>query len=58
MLFGEVGYALGKSPIQYMYNTDEVTATNPIFSQVKNGMVFNVGLAYRLRFDLTPESSK
>ena len=58
LLFGEMGYALGKSPIQYMYNTDQATLTNPVFPQVKNGMVFNAGLAYRLRFDLTAESAK
>jgi len=58
LMFGEIGYALGKSPIQYAYNTDQLAQANPVFAQVKNGMVFNIGLAYRLRFDLTPESAK
>lgn len=58
VLFGEVGYALGKSPIQFMYKTDQETVVNPIFPQVKNGLVFNIGLAYRIRLDLEPESGK
>ncbi len=53
LLFGEVGYSLGKNPLQYSYNTKEQTAANPIFTPVKNGLIFNVGLAYRLRFDLS-----
>jgi hypothetical protein len=58
LLFGDVGYALGKSPIQYLYKTNQPTVINPQFSQIKNGVVFNVGLAYRLRFDLNTESGK
>jgi hypothetical protein len=53
LLFGEAGYSLGKNPLQYAYNTKEQTAANPIFTPVKNGFIFNVGMAYRLRFDLS-----
>lgn len=58
LLFGELGYALGKSPIQYMYNSDQPTLINPVFPQVKNGMIFNVGIAYRVRLDLNTSSDK
>lgn len=58
LLFGDLGYALGKSPIQYLYQTDQPALVNSKFYQVKNGLVFNIGLAYRLRFDLNLESGK
>jgi hypothetical protein len=53
LLFGEAGYSLGKNPLQYSYNTKERTIVNPIFTPVKNGFIFNIGIAYRLRFDLS-----
>jgi hypothetical protein len=53
LLFGEAGYSLGKNPLQYSYNTKTQTDVNPIFTPVKNGLIFNIGLAYRLRFDLS-----
>jgi hypothetical protein len=58
LLFGEMGYSLGKNPLQYTYNTKEQTMVNPIFTPVKNGLIFNVGIAYRLRFDLIQEVQK
>ena len=54
LLFGEIGYSLGKNPLQYVYNTKSPTEANPIFTPVKNGLLFNVGIAYRMRFDLNP----
>lgn len=53
LLFGEAGYSLGKNPLQYSYNTKDETWVNPVFTPVKNGFIFNVGIAYRLRFDLS-----
>jgi hypothetical protein len=53
LLFGEAGYSLGKNPLQYIYNTKTQTAVNPVFTPVKNGLIFNIGIAYRLRFDLS-----
>ena len=58
LLFGEVGYALGKSPIQYMYNSNQQVLSDAVFCQVKNGPVFNVGIAYRVRLDLNVTSQK
>lgn len=54
LLFGEIGYAMGKNPLQYVYNTKIPYEGNSVFTPVKNGPVFNVGVAYRMRFDLNP----
>lgn len=54
LLFGELGYALGKNPLRYVYNTKSKTEISPLFAPVKNGLVFNIGVAYRMRFDLNP----
>jgi hypothetical protein len=54
IIFGEVGYALGKSPLQYFNNTKIKSETNLLYTPVKNGPVFNIGFAYRIRFDLNP----
>jgi hypothetical protein len=51
IVFGEVGYLLGKYPLQYMYNTKIETFRNPVYNPLKNSLIFNVGLAYRIRFD-------
>ncbi|MDQ3046403.1 MAG: DUF6268 family outer membrane beta-barrel protein [Bacteroidota bacterium] len=52
LLFGEVGYTIGRSPWQYTYNTKEETYRNPVYNPVNNYLIFNVGLAYRVRLDL------
>lgn len=54
LLFGEVGYALGKNPLQYVADTKSPTSMNPVFTPIKNGPIFNIGIAYRMRFDLNP----
>ncbi len=51
LLFGEVGYTIGKSPWQYTYNTKEETYRNPVYNPVNNYLLFNVGIAYRVRLD-------
>ena len=52
LVFGEVGYSIGKSPWQYTYNTKDITYVNPVFTPLKSYTVFNIGIAYRVRMDL------
>ncbi len=52
LMFAEVGYSLGRNPWQYTYNTKEETLRNPVYTGLNRYPVFNVGLAYRIRFDL------
>ncbi|MGZ4117788.1 MAG: hypothetical protein ACXVPY_09915 [Bacteroidia bacterium] len=52
LAFAEIGYSIGKNPWQYTYNTKDATLINPVFTPLKNYPVFNIGIAYRIRFDL------
>jgi hypothetical protein len=53
LVFAEAGYSFGKNPWQYKYNTKDVAyKNNPLYGPMGNYMVFNFGLAYRIRFDL------
>jgi len=52
LIFGEIGYTLGKSPWQYTYNTKDETFRNPVYTPLKSYPIFNVGIAYRVRLDL------
>jgi hypothetical protein len=52
LLFAEVGYSIGKNPLQFKYNTSEPTYINPIYTPLKSYPVFNIGIAYRIRMDL------
>lgn len=52
LVFGEVGYTLGKSPLQFQYNTKDESLRNPVYGQLKNYPIFNIGIAYRIRLDL------
>ena len=52
LLFAEAGYTLGKSPIQYMYNTNEKVYYNPVYTPTQSYPIFNVGIAFRIRQDL------
>lgn len=52
LLFAEVGYSLGRNPWQYTYGTKTETFVNPIYTATQRFFAFNVGVAYRLRFDL------
>lgn len=54
LLFGEIGYALGKNPLRYSLNTKSPSNADPVFTPIKSGPVFNIGVAYRMRFDLNP----
>ncbi|MBA3705981.1 MAG: hypothetical protein H0W84_08815 [Bacteroidetes bacterium] len=52
LVFGEVGYTIGKNPLQYTYNTKDESFRNPVYTPLKNYPIFNVGIAYRIRLDL------
>lgn len=52
LLTAEVGYLLGRTPLQYAYGTKIKTDVNPIYTPGNRCVMFNVGVAYRLRFDL------
>ena len=52
LVFGEVGYTIGKNPLQYSYNTKEKTYIDPVFTPLKSYSIFNIGIAYRIRLDL------
>jgi hypothetical protein len=56
LAFVEVGYTLGKSPIQYAYNTkierEMDTKMAPVYMSLNPYPIFSVGLAYRVRLDL------
>lgn len=52
LLFGELGYSLGKSPLQFTYTTKIETSRNPVFTPLKNYPVINIGVAYRIRLDM------
>ncbi len=58
LLFAEVGYSLGKNPLQFTYNTKNETFLNPIYTPMKPYPIFNAGLAYRIRFDLTEKKTE
>jgi hypothetical protein len=52
LIFGELGYSVGKSPWQYTFNTKIETLRNPVYTPLKSYPVFNIGVAYRIRLDL------
>ena len=52
LVFAEAGYNLGKNPISYFYNTKTIDYSNPVYAPLKTYPIFNIGLAYRMRFDL------
>ena len=53
LVFCEIGYSIGKNPLQYTYNTKELNYfSNPIYSPTKAYPLINIGITYRVRFDL------
>ena len=52
LVFAEVGYTLGKSPIRYMYNTKDIYYNDVLYTPTNPYPIFNVGIAYRIRQDL------
>lgn len=57
IVFAEAGYSLGKNPLQYIHNTDEMTAVSPVYTPMKPYPIISVGLAYRIRLDLEPKAA-
>lgn len=51
VLFGEFGQTLGYSPLAYKYNSKELSKSAPQYFAIRDAVFFNVGLAYRIRFD-------
>ncbi|MEO8760828.1 MAG: DUF6268 family outer membrane beta-barrel protein [Bacteroidia bacterium] len=51
ILFAEFGRTIGYSPQEYLYGTKILAGTNPIYTGIMDGFLFNAGLAYRIRFD-------
>lgn len=51
LLSAGAGYSFGKSPLQYDTATDEAAEANGIYSPLKNCLVFNIGILYRIRSD-------
>lgn len=58
LMYAEVGYAIGKSPLEYRNNTSDKVNFNPIYTALQPYPTFTIGLAYRLRFDLFKEEEK
>jgi hypothetical protein len=57
LVFAEMGYTLGKSPIQMHLADDKPEVNNVRYSPVSDYLLVNVGFAYRVRldFDKKPE---
>jgi hypothetical protein len=53
LVFFDAGYSIGSNPLQYTYNTSKLTDVNPVYTSLKSYPVFNIGIAYRVRLDLT-----
>lgn len=51
LLIAEAGYTLGKSPLQYINHTEKQTDVNLIYTPLLKYAIFNIGIAYRIRFD-------
>jgi len=51
VLFGEFGRMFNYSPQMYRSGTKEVVPGFNLYSPIKDNFFFNVGLAYRIRFD-------
>ncbi len=51
VLFGEFGRTIGYSPTLYFSGTKDKVPSPGVYSGLKDAFFFNVGLAYRIRFD-------
>jgi hypothetical protein len=52
VLFGEFGRTIGYSPLVYKFNTSkERSLSAPQYFPINDAFFFNVGIAYRIRFD-------
>lgn len=51
VMFVEFGRTLGYSPLAYSYRTKDPSPLAPQYNPIKDAYFFNVGVAYRIRFD-------
>lgn len=51
VLFGEFGRTIGYSPLAYKLGTKDRSLTAPQYFPINDAFFFNVGIAYRIRFD-------
>lgn len=51
VLYGEFGRTIGYSPKLYVSGTKDLAAYPGVYSPIKDAFFFNVGIAYRIRFD-------
>ena len=51
VLFGEFGRTLNYSPLLYLSGTKDLAPNPGVYSPIKDAFFFNVGIAYRIRFD-------
>lgn len=51
IVYSEIGYSLGKNPLLYNSSSKNIETTNTVYSLTKNYMIFNFGIAYRIRKD-------
>lgn len=62
LVFAEVGYTLealgGQNPLQFTSGTKYETAINPIYTPMSPYLIFNIGVAYRVRLDLQKKEVK
>ncbi len=49
VLSAELGYSLGKNPLIYNFDSNSLVLNNPVYTRVDNYLVFNFGIAYRIR---------
>ena len=51
VLYAEIGRSLGKNPLQYRYNSNELSNQNFIYQPSNNYTLISVGLTYRISQD-------
>lgn len=51
IISSEVGYSLGKNPLLYNSISKDLETASSIYAPTKNYMIFNFGIAYRIRKD-------
>lgn len=51
VLYAEIGRSLGKNPLQYRYNSNELSNQNFIYQPSNNYTLITVGLTYRISQD-------
>lgn len=49
VVIADLGYSLGKTPLQYHSRSDQLSGSNSIYTQLDQFPVFSAGMAYRIR---------